>query len=389
MPPPSLSDPYHDQARLRAVQLMLCLRLVEAFDALGVSLYHNSKMFFGPCPVHGGDNVNALNVYPEGDTLPGFWKCRTRSCHQTFKPTIIGFVRGVLSHQKHGWTADDTTTLRTVSWRNAVDWCCSFLNADIRSIKVDYAAMDRMQFASGVSRLTQGPLSEPMGVNREVVRSFLEVPSPYFLSRGFLPETLEKFVVGDYGPTDRPLSNRAVVPVFGRDGKRAVGFTGRSTHPQCILCSRWHSLLDSCPERFDPVSWGGTAKWFNQGLDKQGILFNLHASQKAVARTGVVALVEGPPDVMRLVEAGAENVVALLGAELHEAQQVLLEMCGASEVVVFGDGDAGGDGMRRQVREKLCRSFRLRFPELGAKDLGGMSREDVRRDVVPMLGGVA
>ena len=55
------------------------------------------------CPIHQGDNSSALNLYIEGDSYRANWKCRTHQCEKTFKGSILGFTRGLLSYQKYNW----------------------------------------------------------------------------------------------------------------------------------------------------------------------------------------------------------------------------------------------------------------------------------------------
>jgi 5S rRNA maturation endonuclease (ribonuclease M5) len=384
-------SPYMDQGRLNALQARLCARLDPLLGELGVSLYRTRKLYYGCCPVHGGNNPGALNLYPEGETRPGYWRCHTKGCERHFRRTIIGFVRGVLSRQRHDWTwlADPTRRAgqKTVDWKETVDWCCRFLDTDIRKIEVDYGELEKQQFVAGMARFVRQPSGqqEGVGLTRTDVRRHLAVPSGYFLGRGFSAQVLDRFDVGDYPAAGRPLSDRAVAPVYDRTHKFVVGFTGRSVLPRCGKCERWHRPAERCPDRDDLAAWGRTAKWFNHKLDRDAHLYGYWSAEKPIRDTGVVALVEGPGDVWRLSEAGIHNAVSLFGASLSDEQQVLLEMSGAMDVVVLMDMDKAGQAARDELRQRLQRSFRLHFPELKTKDIGDMTVVQVRADILPLL----
>jgi 5S rRNA maturation endonuclease (ribonuclease M5) len=379
-----------DQGRLNAVQAMLCARLDELLGELGVTLHRTRKLYYGCCPVHGGDNPGALNLYQDGETRPGYWRCHTKGCERHFRRTIIGFVRGVMSRQKHDWAylADPArrAAQKMADWKETVDWCCQFLGADIRKVEVDYGEVEKRLFVANMARFVRKPVEQGSGgLSRTDVRHHLAVPSAYFMDRGFSAEVLDRFDVGDYPAAGRPLSDRAVAPVYDPSHKLVVGFTGRSVLPVCGKCGRWHRPNESCPDKNDLAAWGRTAKWFNHKLDRDAHLYAYWSAERLIRDTGVVAVVEGPGDVWRLSEAGANNAVALMGSSLSDEQQVLLEMSGAMDVVVLVDMDKAGNAARDELRQRLQRSFRLHFPELKTKDIGDMTVAQVRADILPLL----
>src|SRR5579885_1810567 len=127
----STSESYADQGKLRAVSDALCLRLEELFDELGVRLRRSGNTWSGPCPVHGGDNQGALNLYEDGHSVAGYWRCYTHGCHNVFRPTALGFVRGVLSNQRLGWAKEGDAV---APWRDVVDYCCVFLGTTLDAV---------------------------------------------------------------------------------------------------------------------------------------------------------------------------------------------------------------------------------------------------------------
>jgi hypothetical protein len=365
----------------------------ELLGALGVSLYRNRRMYHGCCPVHAGNNPSALNLYPDGDTAPGYWKCQTKGCERTFRRTVLGFVRGTLSNQKFDWQPPmpGQAPRPTVSWREAIDWCCAFLGTTIGAIEVNHGELEKRRFAGDVAALTRAPRPVVDGLNRDVVRAHLKVPADYFVARGWSAEVLDRYDVGLYpgrtGADGRPhpMADRVAVPVYDRDYRIVVGFSARSVFEKCPHCGRHHRPGEHCPSRDDRTAWGRTAKWYNHKFEKESSLYNLWFAHKAIRELGTVVLVEGPGDVWRLEEAGITTSVAIFGVGMSDEQQVLLEMSGALNVVCLLDSDGAGEGGTAELKRRLGRSFRLHFPGLPAKDLGEMRPGAVKEHLGPLL----
>ena len=94
----------YNQHQLKIICDQLCDNIENLFDVLDIhDLKNNGKMIVGNCPIHNGDNITAFNLYPEGESYRGNWKCRTHNCEKIFKASIIGFIRGVLSNKKYNW----------------------------------------------------------------------------------------------------------------------------------------------------------------------------------------------------------------------------------------------------------------------------------------------
>lgn len=351
---------------------MLATRLDELLDELEVSYHGSRKIVLACCPVHGGDNSSGLNIYREGHTTPGYWRCNTHRCHETFKSSLVGLVRGVLSHQKFGWTKIVPTD--TVPFFEAVDWACNFLGTPFDEIKVNKSEIEKRKFATEVNNfiLRSGSTSD-ITFTREQVRKYLQIPAQYFVSRGFSTEILDRYDVGYYPAKGKPLSGRAVVPVYDEQHKVVIGFSGRFVHEKCEMCSRWHEPKTPCPNKDEA---GRTSKWYHQHFNKSGVLYNWWFAKAKIREAGKVLLVEGPVDVWRAVEAGCGNVVGLFGVELSDQQQVLLELSGAMEVCVALDNDQAGIKAAESIKERLRKAFKVRVLNYESKDLGEMSREE-------------
>ena len=120
------------------------------------------------------------------------------------------------------------------------------------------------------------------------------------------------------GHYDR-FRNRLVFPVHDTAG-RVIGFSGR-------------------------IMGEGEPKYLNTPetivFDKGKNLFGLHRNREAIRKAGRCLLVEGNFDLLSLVAAGIENVVAPLGTALTRSHVRLLKGY-TGEIVIFFDGDAAG-----------------------------------------------
>ena len=343
------------------------------------------KMFVGPCPVHGGAGPDAFNVYPDGYSIRGNWKCRSRNCHQEFKETLVGLVWGVLSHQRLNWQGPGD---KRVPFADVVAFLCDFVGQKLHDIRVDAVEAEKARFVSQMETAGRLPQVALKGWRRDEVRARMELPSAYYLGRGYSAEVLDRYDVGLWRPPSAkksPMAGRVAVPVYDEDYRRVIGVTGRSVHGRCPKCQLHHDPSLACPRD----KRAEHAKWYNNsGFLKENFLYNFWFAAEHIRATGVAVLVEGPGDVWRLEEAGVRNAVAMFGCELNDPQQVVLERSGALTVVCFPHKDEAGERSRRQIERELGRSFRLHFYDLPNKDLGEMDAQHVRRDVVPFLDGV-
>ena len=367
-------------ARIDALADVVGYRIEELLATLGVSLRLRGKMYTGPCPIHGGNNPSAFNLYPDGFAIRGNWVCRTHHCERTFKPTILGFVQGVLSHQQYNWPGP-----RMVSFKDTIDWLCEFVGkGKLEDIEVDLAEVEKRKFAQRCELIGRTPQESLEGWSRETVRQRLLIPAQYFLDRGFSAEILDKYDVGlSQVPPAHPMCERVVVPVFDPDYRRVIGVTGRSIHEKCPHCQRYHG--GDCPT--DERGLLGAAKWVNSHFQKESCLYNYWFAQEHIRKSGLAVLVEGQGDVWRLEESGIHEGLGLFGTALNDPQQVILERSGAFTLVILTDGDAAGQDARKELEKLLGRSYRLcfpRFPE-GRKDVGELTPQEIRNWLLPII----
>lgn len=325
------------------------------------------RTFTGPCPVHGGDNPTAFQIYvnrededDDGRLAPVVWKCYTSRCHERFGSNVFGLVRGIFS----------------CTFSEALSSLLALCRAG--SLKELPAPgpqeLELRAFVSQASVMARGSKRPtPLSLSRQEVRARLRVPSLYFQARGFSPDILDRFDAGDCLSHGKPMSGRAVVPVYDDDGRWAVGFTGRSVHPECPSCGLYH---DRQRQGCDSARAGPVAdyiKWRHTGdFPKEFCLFAWHLARKEAAKKGRIILVESPANVMRLHEAGFSEACGLFGSSLSDPQKVLLETSGALEIVLALDNDPAGRSGSDAAKRKLRRLFNVReaFPPDPYKDWG-------------------
>lgn len=302
---------------------MATQRLDVVMAALGLEYKNADNSFMLPCPVHCGDNATGCRVY--NNSQFGFWQCFTRGCERVFRDDTFGFVRGVLSQSRHRWDVDGS---RKASITETITFLNLILGPVANPVLVDRSKRD---FVTQTNNLIVEPSSDGKW-SRSVVRSRLTIPSPFFVSRGFSRDVLERFDVGE--ASRGVFLGRAVVPVYDHTGNMAVGFSARATGKEI-------------------------PKWMHSKFSRSRVLYNQAAAFREARRLETVILVEGPCDVWRLWESGYHNAVALLGVSLTDAQQVLMESSGASRVVVFLDDDEAGQIAAQKIMRQLSRSFRV------------------------------
>jgi DNA primase catalytic core len=132
------------------------------------------------------------------------------------------------------------------------------------------------------------------------------------------------------------FSGRIVIPIRDRHG-RICGFVGRR------MKGKLRKYINSTDSSI---------------FKKSEILMNLDMAWYDIRSTETAILVEGPLDLVRLVQLGINNVVSTMGTSLSDEQIDLLASCGAKKAILFGDGDeAGRIGSLKRGEKFLHRNF--------------------------------
>ena len=304
-----------------------------------------------PCPVHGGDNPEACCIFTDGLTQKGNWSCWTHHCEEEYVNNLFGFVRGCLSINQN----------KSATMNETADFCLNFLNKDFDDlIDAPSSVLRTVDIFNKSIKRKQGDVS------RTQIRERINIPSDYYIRRGYEIETLEKFDVGECKADNQPMSGRVIVPIYDEENNY-VGCVGRAIK-----------------EHIKP-------KWLHSQGFKKDVLYGLNLAKEEIMNTGVVVLVEGQGDVWRLHEAGISNAVGIFGCSINEDQLVLLEKSGAMKIIILTDYDEAGQKASQQIIKKCGRRFNYIRPEMNikAKDVGDLTVEQIKTLILPQIKGLA
>ena len=344
-----------DAANRQAIK-MLSLKLMENItDVLNHfeiehEVYDNRIAF--ACPIHGGDNPNALTIFTTGDYAVGNWRCWTHQCEQDYKQDILGFVQGLLSTQ----SGDE------IGFGPTLKFVHDFLGSPLKG--VDIPEVDsKKNFVDLANKIFCKDIKQKVGISRAEIRDRIQIPANYYIDRGFSRSTLEKFDVGLCTARGRPMSGRVVVPVYDDGHESMLGCVGRAINENL------------------------TPKWLNsKGFNSGASLYNYWHAKDHIMESSTAILVEGQGDVWRLDEAGIYNVVGMFGCSLGEQQRIILERSGALNLVVMTDADEAGQRAKEKISDQCGRMYNIKFIDLTEKDVGAMSVEEINNHIKPQLG---
>ena len=351
-----------DQAKINFMSEKILENIQVFLDIFEIEYKHIQNYISFACPIHGGDNQNAFCMYLDGNTVKGNWCCYTHHCEKVFKPTAFGFVRGLLSNRENGWTGNIND--KKYDFVKTYNYCRSVLNIDDSDLpKVN--VIEKQKFCSDVNIYASKKIISK-GWDLHAFLPKINIPSPYFLSRGYSKETLEYFHVGDLKKNEGIFKDRAVVPILSSDGINAVGFTGRSIHDKCEKCNQFHS--SSCESKNKNYVY---SKWVNnKGFAKERHLYNWHNALKFLGPNKTLIICEGPGDVWSLHEKGIQNAIAIFGTSLTDSQQILLETSDINNIILLLDNDEAGMKAKEKIKKSLGRFYNILIPSYEGNDPG-------------------
>lgn len=373
----------NDQLKLKLICDQVCDNIEPLLDSFGIDYRIQSKMIVMPCPIHGGDNASALNLYPEGDSYRGNWKCRTHNCEKTFKGSVLGFIRGILSRHHHGWNKDGD---KMCSFNEAVDYALKFIKQDLSDLKISKTEREKKQFTNVVNYLNKAEEKSESRVTRsQIVRSLI-IPAQYYLDRKYSSEILTKYDVGLCNKSGKEMSDRIVVPIYDNNYSYMVGCTGRSIHEKCPNCKGFHNPNNECPSSDDVWKF---SKWkHNTDFKSQNHLYNFWFAKEHILKTSTVIVVESPGNVWRLEENGIHNSVAIFGSSLSDRQKIILDSSGAMNIVILTDNDEAGIKAAEQIKNKCQNTYRIFMPKISKGDVGEMNSEEINDQIKSYLGKI-
>ena len=336
-----------------------------------VELKRTGSDYRGPCPFHGGTHRNFAVIpkkgryycfvcHASGDVFSWFMK-RVGMDY----PTAVREVArraGIVIPERAERAGPDPLEPLFGAAAVAQDWFTRQLveSADAagareylqgRDIALDTAALHGLGYA-------------PPG------KAFLGAMAQLGLEQPVLVEAGLAAVRDDRSVVPR-FRNRLLFPIHDLRG-RVVGFGGR------LLGPGEPKYLNS-PE--SPI--------FHKGRQ----LYNLHQAKGPIRREETVILVEGYFDVLRLVLAGVEHVVAPLGTALTSDQATLLRRFAPTATLLYDSDQAGLRATFRAGDELLRHAVRVRVatmpagedPDTLVRRGGGAALEPILGDAIDLL----
>ena len=372
----SKANKQYDRQMLDNLNARVMCRWEDLLKSLGVNEYHESNYrVTSCCNVHGSDNPSSLNIYIDGcNSFPGMWQCHTNHCHDTFGKNIIGYVRGTLSRQKLGWSGPSD---KTVTFNHAVEYLLDFLKTDYASLQSSGQNSSQL-FTRQVTGIFARPsIDNPQNITRESIRQSLEIPSQYYIKRGYSPTILNAYDVGGCTNPKKVMNNRVVVPLYDQN-YNYIGCTGRSIFEKCEKCNQYHNPKQECGVR--------TSKWLHsKGFKGSEHLYNYWNAKEYIRKSQIMIIVEGVGDTWSLEEAGIHNSVAIFGTAISAGQTQLIHASGAMSLIALLDNDTAGQTGMHKIQEQFGRLYRLYYPTLNANDVGDLTKDEVTRDILPYL----
>ena len=307
-----------------------------------VELKRTGSDYRGPCPFHGGTHRN-FAVIPK----KGRYYCFV--CHESGDiftwlmkrlgmdyPSAVREVArkvGLVIPEKPGRTGPDPLEPLFGAVAAAQDWFTRQLveSADAKGARDYLAGRDLPIETAALYGLGYAPPS----------RAFLAAMTELGVERKVLIEG-GLAAVRDDGSVVPRFRGRLLFPIHDLRG-RPVGFGGR------LLGPGEPKYLNS-PE--NPI--------FHKGRQ----LYNLHQATGAIRKAESIILVEGYFDVLRLVLAGLENVVAPLGTALTPDQAALLKRYASAAILLYDSDQAGLRATFRAGDQLLRHGMRVRVATL-------------------------
>ncbi len=180
---------------------------------------------------------------------------------------------------------------------------------------------------------------ESDGVNKPLKFTLKNVDSghEYLTRRGIKEETAEHFGVGFFHGKGS-MAGRIVIPIHNEE-RDLIAYAGRAIE-----------------EGIEPKYKLPTG--FRKSLE----IFNLHRTLGA-SDTSPVVVVEGYFDCMKVHQAGFQNVVALMGSALGDAQEALL-IENFDRVLLMLDGDSGGRSATTEIVSQIMHRVFVRVVDV-------------------------
>lgn len=336
-----------------------------------VDLKRTGSDYRGPCPFHGGTHRN-LAVIPK----KGMFYCYV--CHE---------AGDVFSFFMKRFGMDYPTAVREVARKVGIviPERSERQGPDPHEPLYSAAAVAQDWFARQLREA-----SEAEGARKYLVDRGIPLEVAAELGLGFAPRRGEfQAAMAELGVKEDDLVSAGLV-VRREDGSIGPRFRGRLLFPI-------HDLRGRVVAFGGRILGPGEPKYLNSPetpiFHKGRSLYNLHFARNAIRREESALVVEGYFDVLRLVQAGIEHVVAPLGTALTGDQAELLKRY-TKTVTLLYDSDAAGlratfragdELLRHDVRARVATLPPGEDPDTLVQKGGAEALQPVLHDAVDVL----
>ncbi len=336
-----------------------------------VDLTRTGSDYRGPCPFHGGTHRN-LAVIPK----KGMFYCYV--CHE---------AGDVFSFFMKRFGMDYPTAVREVARKVGVviPERSERQGPDPYEPLYSAAAVAQDWFARQLRES-----AEAEGARKYLAERGIPIEIAGELGLGFAPRRGEfQAAMAELGVKEEDLVTAGLV-VRREDGSIGPRFRSRLLFPI-------HDLRGRVVAFGGRILGPGEPKYLNSPetpiFHKGRSLYNLHFARNAIRREESALVVEGYFDVLRLVQAGIENVVAPLGTALTGDQVELLKRY-AKSVTLLYDSDAAGlratfragdELLRHDVRARVATLPPGEDPDTLVQKGGAEALRPILRDAVDVL----
>lgn len=307
-----------------------------------VDLKRTGSDFRGPCPFHGGTHRN-LAVIPK----KGMFYCYV--CHE---------AGDVFSFYMKRFGMDYPTAVREVARKVGIviPERSERQGPDPHEPLYSAAAVAHDWFARQLREAAEAESARTYLAERGIP---LEVAAE--LGLGYAPRRGEfQAAMAELGVKEDDLVSAGLV-VRREDGSVGPRFRGRLLFPI-------HDLRGRVVAFGGRILGPGEPKYLNSPetpiFHKGRSLYNLHVARNAIRREESALVVEGYFDVLRLVQAGIEHVVAPLGTALTGDQAELLKRYTKTVTLLYDSDAAGLRATFRAGDELLRHDVRVRVATL-------------------------
>lgn len=361
----------YNKKEIEAANKLCGENLPKIFEIFKIKLDNCGTAFYGTCCVHNSDKNNSMAIYLNNGNPQ--WACFTKKCHKIFCGNMLGFVRGLLSHENGYANPGDPT----YSFSNTIKWINQNLGDSPKS---------PIFSPSNSEPSIDIPIDEKcfgdFRISRQEARSRLNLPSPYMVSRGFSPQVLNDYDVGESKKYNPKTCWRAIVPIYNFAGTTCIGVTARSVFPECTTCNSHHDAKWPCPKESLRRMY---SKWKNVGFRRRYSLYNYW---KLPQKCKSLLIVESPGNVWRLVEAGFKNVVAIYGSyQINSFQEKLIKDKGVENLYLGFDNDEAGKEAFDINGKHLWSRFNIHKIVPTESDFAEMGVEVCKEKIIPQIKG--